>query len=58
LAINLPADVIKELEAESTVGHRLGTVDDIAQVAAFLAEENSRWVNGDTISATGGGYMF
>ena len=33
---------------------RLGQPDDIAQVCGFLAEESSRWVNGDTISATGG----
>jgi len=33
---------------------RLGTPDDIAQICGFLAEEGSRWVNGHTISATGG----
>lgn len=33
---------------------RAGTPDDIAQIAAFIAGEESRWVTGSTISASGG----
>lgn len=28
-----------------------------AQVAAFIAEDGRRWINGDTFSATGGAWM-
>lgn len=38
--------------------HRLGTTDDIAQIVAFLAEEGSRWVTGQAISASGGWDMY
>ncbi|KAJ2979766.1 hypothetical protein NQ176_g3049 [Zarea fungicola] len=33
---------------------RAGTPDDIAQIVAFIASEESRWVTGSTISANGG----
>lgn len=33
---------------------RLGTVDDIAQIVAFLCEEGSRWVTGSVVCANGG----
>jgi NAD(P)-dependent dehydrogenase (short-subunit alcohol dehydrogenase family) len=33
---------------------RTGTVDDIADVALFLASEKSRWVTGQWISVSGG----
>ena len=33
---------------------RSGTPDDIAQIAAFIASEESRWITGSTISASGG----
>jgi 3-oxoacyl-[acyl-carrier protein] reductase len=33
---------------------RLGHVDDIAKVVAFLATDESGWVNGQTIRANGG----
>lgn len=45
------------LKDVATAEKRLGTVDDIAQIAAFLAEDGSRWINGEHISATGGAYM-
>lgn len=41
---NIPKD-IKEMQKKTTpVQNRFGTVDDVAQVVAFLAEEGSRWV--------------
>ncbi|MCJ1261116.1 hypothetical protein MMC22_000980 [Lobaria immixta] len=40
------------------VQQRFGTVDDIAQIVAFLAEENSRWITGQAISASGGLAMY
>ena len=33
---------------------RIGKADDIADVAAFLASEDSRWVTGQYIEASGG----
>jgi 3-oxoacyl-[acyl-carrier protein] reductase len=33
---------------------RVGTVDDIARAALFLASEDSRWVTGETLVAGGG----
>lgn len=33
---------------------RVGTVDDIAPVAVFLASDDSRWVTGETIITSGG----
>jgi NAD(P)-dependent dehydrogenase (short-subunit alcohol dehydrogenase family) len=33
---------------------RLGSVEDIADVALFLASEKSRWVTGQAISVSGG----
>jgi len=38
--------------------HRLGTGDDIAKIVAWLASEESRWVTGQTISASGGFVMY
>lgn len=33
---------------------RLGTVEEIAHVVAFLAEDKARWINGQSIDVTGG----
>ena len=53
----LSADMLDYVKSLPTAGKRLGTVDDMAQIAGFLAEEGSRWINGSTISATGGELM-
>ena len=38
---------VKDMQKKTTpVQSRFGTVDDIAQVVGFLAEEGSRWVSG------------
>lgn len=39
--------------ANSSPQKRLGHVDDIADVVSFLASNDSRWVNGHTINASG-----
>ncbi|MGC5033468.1 SDR family oxidoreductase [Micromonospora sp. DT229] len=41
-------------EAESTAPARLGRPEDIADVVAFLAGPDARWITGQTIRATGG----
>lgn len=35
-------------------GARIGVPDDIAKIAGFLAEEGSRWVNGNILCGNGG----
>ncbi|MCJ1266350.1 hypothetical protein MMC22_006233 [Lobaria immixta] len=55
---NIPPAIVSEQKNQTPVQHRLGTVDDIAQIVAFLAEENSRWITGQAISATGGLAMY
>jgi len=47
------SDMEKQMIAGTPLG-RLGTPDDIAQVAVFLASENSGWVTGERITAAGG----
>lgn len=41
------------IEAETAL-RRLGSVEDIADIALFLASQESRWVTGQYIEATGG----
>lgn len=51
--VHTDEDRAREL-ADMTALGRVGTPDDIAAVVAFLASEDSRWVTGGTIDATGG----
>ncbi|CAI6338853.1 unnamed protein product [Periconia digitata] len=54
---DVPAEIV-ELQLKTTpVEHRHGTVDDIVQVVGWLSEERSRWISGQTISASGGYQM-
>ncbi|KAF1344374.1 putative gluconate 5-dehydrogenase [Delphinella strobiligena] len=51
------ADVLAEWDIkmkETPAAPRIGTVDDIAQIVAFLSEEASRWSTGSTVNANGG----
>jgi len=47
------SDFQKKLEADTPLG-RIGQPGDIASIAAFLASDDSGWVNGQTIQASGG----
>ena len=47
------SDFQKKTEAETPLG-RIGRPDDIATVAAFLASDDSAWLSGQTIQASGG----
>ncbi len=47
------SDFQKQMVAATPLG-RFGQPEDIAQVAVFLASENSRWVTGERIAASGG----
>jgi NAD(P)-dependent dehydrogenase (short-subunit alcohol dehydrogenase family) len=44
-------------EADNTPVRRLGTPDDIANVVAWLVSDQSGFVTGETINASGGWYM-
>ena len=47
------SDFQKQMVAQTPLG-RFGNPDDIAQVAEFLASEESRWLTGERIAASGG----
>ena len=52
-----PPAMLEAAMRATTVETRLGTVDDIADVVAFLASDEARWISGQCISATGGMVM-
>lgn len=54
----IPKSLIQWQKEATPVEHRLGTIDDVVQIVAFLAEERSRWVSGQCISASGGFTMW
>jgi 3-oxoacyl-[acyl-carrier protein] reductase len=43
--------------AARTVFGRLGQPEDVADVVAFLASEESRWMTGERVETTGGAYL-
>jgi len=54
----IPKDYVEMQKAQTPVENRLGTVDDIAQIVAWLASEESRWISGQVLSASGGWAMY
>lgn len=40
--------------ARTPAGDRIGTVDDIAPIVAFLSDPASGWINGNVTCANGG----
>jgi 3-oxoacyl-[acyl-carrier protein] reductase len=46
-------DFQKSLEAQTPLG-RIGQVNDIAPIAVFLASQDSGWLTGETVVASGG----
>ncbi|KAI4178651.1 MAG: hypothetical protein L6R41_008293 [Letrouitia leprolyta] len=55
---SMPPEMLEMEKKNIPLENRLGTTDDIAQVVAFLAEENSRWITGQAISVSGGRAMY
>ncbi|KAF2099964.1 dehydrogenase with different specificitie [Rhizodiscina lignyota] len=53
----IPQDLVQRQKDTTPVEKRLGNAEDIADVVAWLAEEQSRWISGQTISASGGWTM-
>jgi 3-oxoacyl-[acyl-carrier protein] reductase len=58
LLANIPKDIVEAQRNATPVQHRVGTIDDIAQLVAWLASEESRWISGQTLSASGGWAMY
>jgi 3-oxoacyl-[acyl-carrier protein] reductase len=54
---DVPKDVVQAQLKLTAVERRVGTADDIARIVAFLCGEDSKWVSGQTISASGGFLM-
>jgi len=53
----MPADALTEMEGyikATPAAPRVGEVDDVVQVVAFLCEEGARWVTGSVTCANGG----
>lgn len=55
---NIPKDIVEMQKSQTPIQNRVGTVDDVAQIVAWLASEESRWVTGQVISASGGWAMY
>ncbi|KIX96155.1 uncharacterized protein Z520_07933 [Fonsecaea multimorphosa CBS 102226] len=53
----LPDGYIPALVSKNTAEKRMGEVDDIAGIVAFLASEESRWINGNNVPANGGALL-
>jgi 3-oxoacyl-[acyl-carrier protein] reductase len=49
----LPPEVKQHMIHNTALG-RLGTPEDIADVVAFLASDDARWITGQFIDANGG----
>jgi 3-oxoacyl-[acyl-carrier protein] reductase len=47
------SDLQKNVEANAPLG-RIGQPEDVAKVAVFLASDDSSWLTGERISASGG----
>jgi 3-oxoacyl-[acyl-carrier protein] reductase len=52
-AVRDNADIVKAIEADTALG-RFGEPSEIANVVAFLASDEGRWVTGQVIEASGG----
>lgn len=54
---DVPKDIIDFQLKATAVEHRVGTINHIARVVCWLASEDSNWVSGQSISASGGFMM-
>lgn len=55
---NIPEHIMEAQLKATPVGNRAGTIEEVADVVAWLAGEESRWVTGQTISVSGGLAMY
>ncbi|KAL4899882.1 hypothetical protein BDW74DRAFT_162654 [Aspergillus multicolor] len=55
---NIPSEIVEKQKADTPIENRVATVEDIALVVLLLASDESRWITGQTISASGGWAMY
>ncbi|MEU0568549.1 SDR family oxidoreductase [Nonomuraea sp. NPDC005983] len=48
---------MEALTATASALNRIGQPSDIADIVAFLASDDARWITGDVIDATGGTFL-
>ncbi|KAH1441659.1 hypothetical protein KXV22_006657, partial [Aspergillus fumigatus] len=51
---NIPKETIEMQRSQTPLQNRIGTVEDIAPVVVWLASEESKWITGQVVSASGG----
>ncbi|KAF1843872.1 uncharacterized protein K460DRAFT_368733 [Cucurbitaria berberidis CBS 394.84] len=54
---DVPKEIVENQLKTIAVGHPVGTPDNIARIVAWLCSDDSKWVSGQTISASGGFLM-
>ena len=55
---NIPKEIVDMQKAQTPIENRVGTVEEVARIVAWLAGKESGWVTGQTISASGGWAMY
>lgn len=55
---NIPKEIVEMQKLMTPLQNRLGTVEEIARVVEWLAEERSQWITGQVICASGGMNMY
>lgn len=53
----IPKEIVEMQKRDTPMENRLATVEEVALVVAWIAEDQSRWITGQTISASGGWSM-
>ncbi|KAK3318161.1 hypothetical protein B0H66DRAFT_556379 [Apodospora peruviana] len=51
---NIPKGIVDGQKARTLVQNRLGTVEEVARIVAWLASPEASWVSGQVVSASGG----
>lgn len=55
---NIPKEIVEMQKKNTPVQNRLGTVEEVARIVAWLAGPDSSWVTGQVLSASGGWAMY
>jgi 3-oxoacyl-[acyl-carrier protein] reductase len=55
---NIPKEIVEAQKKGTPIENRLGTKDEVADVVAFLAGPDSRWITGQSLSVSGGWAMY
>jgi 3-oxoacyl-[acyl-carrier protein] reductase len=55
---NIPKEIVEAQNKATPLQNRVGTVEEVAEVVGWLAGDESRWVTGQAISASGGWAMY